>query len=136
MSIVKVTVVKKYPIRFNRHDNYKMFTGLIIEKDNVKHYIDYPFKSSMNKHKDIVKVVGQRHNFVEFSNIDFARHRLDMLEKEFCGDDGMATSEPSDLGFWDDNGTLMYYNGTSSSVVDFNEGELKDVFGNPVGTDQ
>lgn len=38
-------------------------------------------------------------------------------------------------GFWDNNGVLTYFDGTQNRVVDFDEGELLDAFGNPRGID-
>lgn len=48
----------------------------------------------------------------------------------------VATSSPQagdPPQFWDNGGTLTYWDGTQNKVLDFNEGPNQSVFGTPLG---
>ena len=48
---------------------------------------------------------------------------------------GLPLSQPSQPGFWLNNGALTFYDGAANSALDFNDGPVTDTFGVPLNID-
>lgn len=131
--MVEIKPVNDY--RIGTGNNCEVFSGLIVNVNGVATLIKYPYSSSLRD--GVVTVYGSDGSSVSFSNNEYGRHKLDYLNDNWSTDaqDDIPTLEPAKSGFWLDGDTLMFYNGNESKVIDYNEGEMTDVFGNPIGSD-